>query len=123
MLHELIRKLGNVDETVLMHADIHKGAEVDDVSDGSRQDHIGLEVGHIEDIVAEDGSLEGITEVATGLFKLADNIEQSGFTMPSSSATLTLPSAFTFLRSSPSLPARTSSSVYPNISSRARAAA
>ena len=42
MLNETVCDLRNVDQAVLMHADIHESAEIDDVPHGSLQDHAGL---------------------------------------------------------------------------------
>lgn len=39
MLDELVGDLGYVHQTVLVNPDIHEHAEIDDISDGSLQDH------------------------------------------------------------------------------------
>ena len=59
-----------------MDSDINKRAEIYNVSNRSRQYHIGLEVFHIEYIIAQNGRLEGIAQIASGLFELADNIKE-----------------------------------------------
>ena len=40
--NELVSHLGDVNQAVLVDADVHKGAEVDDVANGARQHHAGL---------------------------------------------------------------------------------
>ena len=45
--------LGNVDETVLMDTDIHKGSEVGDVGDDAWQDHALYEIVDSRDILVE----------------------------------------------------------------------
>ncbi len=42
MLDKLVAHLRNVDQTVLMHADIHEHAEVDDVAHRAGEHHAGL---------------------------------------------------------------------------------
>ena len=74
MLDEFIADAGNMDESVLMNADINKRAEVDYVTDGTRHNHTGLERIDIKNVIAKDGSVEAVTDVAAGLFKLAYNI-------------------------------------------------
>ena len=74
MLYEFVGKLGYVHKTVLMHTDINERAKIYNVSDRTREHHIGLQILNSEDIVAKDGLGEGITDVAPGLLKLGDNI-------------------------------------------------
>ena len=42
VLDELVRHLRDVDKSILMHADVHEHAEVDDVAHRAGQHHAGL---------------------------------------------------------------------------------
>ena len=80
MLYELIGKLRDVNKSVLVNTNVNKCAKVDNVTHGSGQFHIGLEVLDAEDIIAQNGRRKRIADVAAGLFKLAQNILKSRLT-------------------------------------------
>ena len=75
---EVIRKVADVDEAILMHADIHEGPEGGDVGDDAGQFHPDGEVGRFLDALGEIEGLEGFAGVAAGLGKLVDNVAQGG---------------------------------------------
>ena len=76
MLDEAFRHLGNVNKSVLMHADIDECTEVNDVAHGSLQDHADLQVLHIENIGAQDRARHLVTRVTARLLQLFDDIAQ-----------------------------------------------
>ena len=58
---------------------IYECTEIDNVSDSTCQYHFGLKILEIENIVAKDGSRKRISDVASGLLKLSDDIHKGGF--------------------------------------------
>ena len=76
MLDILIAYLRDVYKSILMHADVDKRAEVDNVTHCSRKHHIGLEILKIENIVAKNRGWQRVSDVASRLFKLADNVNE-----------------------------------------------
>ena len=51
MLHELaLLHAGDVHEAVLVYADVHKGAEVNDISHGAAEYHAGLQILNLQHI-------------------------------------------------------------------------
>ena len=77
VLNESVGYFGDMHKSVLMNADVHESAEVDDVSDSTRKLHTGCEVAHIHNVCAEHGEGETVTNVASRLFKLANDIVES----------------------------------------------
>ena len=55
---EFIRQRGNVDEAVLVHADVDEGAKGGDVGHDAFEDHVGLQVGE-----RLDAFLEGVEKL------------------------------------------------------------
>ena len=53
VLHEPVGQLADMDETVLMHADIDEGAEGRDVGHGAFQHHAGFQILDVLDAVGE----------------------------------------------------------------------
>ena len=74
ILDELLRQHGDVYQTVLMHADIDKGAKVGDVGDHALQRHAGLQVLEAFHALLELGSLELRARVTAGLVQLAQHV-------------------------------------------------
>ena len=72
---ELVADLRNMHQAVLMHADIHKSAEIDDVAHRAAQLHAGLQVLQLQNIRAQDrrGQLVSAGR-APGFHKLLHNI-------------------------------------------------
>ena len=64
VLDEFIADLGHMDKAVLMHAEIDKGAEVDDIAHGAGQLHAGLEVVQPHDIAAQQGLGQAVADIA-----------------------------------------------------------
>ena len=68
-----------MNETVLVNADVNEHAEVNDIADSSDKLHTGLKVLDVHNVTASEerrGKL--VTEVATGLFELADDVGEGG---------------------------------------------
>ena len=74
MLYILVGKLGNVNKSVLMYADINECTEVDNVSDGSRQYHSLFKRIDIKHVVTKQRCFEIVADIASGLFKLVHYI-------------------------------------------------
>ena len=53
MLDEPVADLGNMHQTILVHAQVHKGAEVDDVAHRAGELHARLQVLQAHDIAAQ----------------------------------------------------------------------
>ena len=70
--------LGDVDQAVLVDADIHEGTEIDDVADGTGEDHALLQVLDLQNILAQDGLGQVFTGVAAGLLQFFGDIQQGG---------------------------------------------
>ena len=64
----------DVHKTVLMHADVHEGAEGGHVGHHSLEHHAGLQVLHLLDAVGELRRAEFGTGITTGLQKFAKNV-------------------------------------------------
>ena len=77
MLDELAADLGNVHQTVLMNADVHKCAEVDDVAHRTLQGHAFLQVLHVQHVLPQQGRGQLVTGVTSGLCQLPQDIPQS----------------------------------------------
>ena len=67
-------ELRDVDEAVLVDADVDEGAEGRHVGDDARADHPGLQVLELVHVVAELRRLERVARVAAGLLQLADDV-------------------------------------------------
>ena len=61
-------------QAVLMHADIHKNAEVDDVSHRAAELHAGLQVLQLQNIRTQNRRGQLVSGVTPGLDKLLHNI-------------------------------------------------
>ena len=73
-----MRELAHVDEAVLVHADVHEGAERGDVRDQPGEDHALLQVLELRDVVAEARLLEALPWIPAGLLELGDDVAQRG---------------------------------------------
>ncbi|KGE04476.1 hypothetical protein HRUBRA_00941 [Pseudohaliea rubra DSM 19751] len=78
VLDEAVREAGDVHEAVLVHADIHEGAEVGDVGDGALEDHVRLQILHGLHVVAQLRGLEGRPRIPAGLIELGDDVAHRG---------------------------------------------
>jgi hypothetical protein len=76
---ELGGELGDVDEAVLVDADVDEGAEVGDVGDDAFEGHVVFEVGDGEDVVAEGEGVELLAGVAAGFAEFVDDVVEGGF--------------------------------------------
>lgn len=70
VLDEFVGNLGDVHQSVLMDANIHKHAKINDISNCALQDHIGLEILHLKDITSQDGLWHVFARVPCGLLEL-----------------------------------------------------
>ena len=75
ILDEPIRQLGDVDEAVLVHADVDERAEVGDVGDDAFELHARLQVVELLDAVLERRGLEFGTRIAARLFQLRNDVD------------------------------------------------
>ena len=76
MLDEARGHLGYVHKAVLVHADVHEGAEVDHVAYGARELHAHLEVVDAAGGAAEHDLGRVVTRVTAGLLELRDDVEE-----------------------------------------------
>ena len=77
MLHKLrIAHLRDVNQAVLMNADIHKCAKVDDVADGSFQNHARFQVLHCQNIRTKHRFGHIASRIPSRLLQLGSNINQ-----------------------------------------------
>ncbi len=74
ILDETIGKLGDVDQAILMHADIDEGAEGGDIGDGAFERHADLEIGDLLYAFGKGRGLEGRARVAAGLFEFGEDV-------------------------------------------------
>src|SRR5256885_881671 len=74
VLDELVAHLADVDQAVLVHAQVHEGAELGHVADRALQRHAFLEVLDVFHAVIEAGDDEVRARVAAGLFQLAQDV-------------------------------------------------
>ena len=83
VLHEAVGQLADVDQAVLVHADIDEGAEARDVGDHAFERHAGLEVGDFADVLAPLGGDELVARIAARLAQLladvAERVHADGF--------------------------------------------
>ncbi len=70
----MIRHFAYMHESVLVHADVDKRAEVDDVAHDAVEHHALAQVGYIHDVVSQNGLRHAVADVAARLLKLADDI-------------------------------------------------
>ena len=71
-------QLGDVDQPVLVNADVHEGAESRDVRDHALQDHALAQVGQVVDPFGELGHAELLTRIAARLLQLVENVLDRG---------------------------------------------
>lgn len=76
---EVVGEFGDMDQAVLVDADVNESTEGGDVGDDAFELHVGGEVLDIVDIVAELGGFKGGAGVATGFFEFVDDIAEGGF--------------------------------------------
>ena len=74
VLHEAVGERRNVDQPVLMDADVHEGAEGRDVGHHPLEHHAGLEVGDLLDARRKGCGLERRTRVAAWLLEFGDDV-------------------------------------------------
>ena len=80
VLNELIGHFGDMKKTVVVNSDINEATKVNDVTNGTLELHIGLKVGYLENVGGEDGCGSIVTNISSGLLKLADDILEGGLT-------------------------------------------
>ena len=62
-------------QTILMHADVHKDAEVNDVAHRAAELHAGLQILQLQNVGPEDRRGQFVARVAPWLDQLLDDIE------------------------------------------------
>lgn len=75
---EVIGELGNVDESVLMDANIDEGTEGGDVGDDAGEFHSWLEIGWFFHAIGEAEVLELFARIAAGFGELGEDVLESG---------------------------------------------
>ena len=70
----MVGHLADVDEAVLVHADVDKGAEGGDVGDDAVEGHARTQVFDFADVLVELKGLEGLAWVAARLLQLGEDI-------------------------------------------------
>ncbi len=76
--HELVAELADVDEAVLVDADVHKRAEGGDIRHDAGQFEAGFEVLHFLDAFLKAERLKLLAWVAAGLGQLLDDVGERG---------------------------------------------
>ena len=74
VFHVAIGQRGDVDEAILVHADVDKGPEGGDVGDHAFEQHAGLEVGERLHAFLEGGGGEFGARVTAGFFQFAQDV-------------------------------------------------
>ncbi|EEF59358.1 hypothetical protein Cflav_PD1906 [Pedosphaera parvula Ellin514] len=74
---EAVGHLADVDEAVLMDADIDEGTERRHVGDDARQLHPGLQIFHFVHALFEGKEFKFLTRVTAGLGQLVENVGES----------------------------------------------
>ena len=74
LLDKAVGELADVDQTVLVDANIHEGPKLGDVGDDALKDHAGLNVGKLADVLGEIGGDELVARIATGLAQLFEDV-------------------------------------------------
>ena len=78
--------LRNMHQTVLMHANVYKDAEVNDVAHRAAQLHAGLQILQLQNVGPENRRGQLVARVASGLDQLLDNVEHCRNAAPAASA-------------------------------------
>ena len=76
MAESAVADLGNVDQTVLMDANIHKHTKVDDIPNGTGEYHARLQILHFQHILSQDGGGKFVAGVAAGLCQFLGNVNE-----------------------------------------------
>ncbi len=74
LLDKAVGELADVDQTVLVDADVHEGSKLGDVGDDALKDHAGLNVGELADGLGEVGGDELVPWIATGLTEFFEDV-------------------------------------------------
>jgi hypothetical protein len=74
LLDKTVGELADVDQTVLVDADVHEGSKLGDVGDDALKDHPGLNVGELADGLGEVGGDELVPWIATGLTEFFEDV-------------------------------------------------
>ena len=76
VFYEVIGEFRDMDEAVLVYADVDEGAEGGDVGDDALERHAGLQVLEGVDVVAEARRVEGGPRVTPWFLQLVDDVAQ-----------------------------------------------
>ena len=77
---EAVAHLGDVEQAVVVNADVNEATEVNHVSDSTLQLHFGLQVVDVKNVGGENGCGCVVTDITAGLLKLGDNVLKSRLT-------------------------------------------
>ncbi len=78
MLHIPVRDLGDMHQAVLMDADVHKRAEINDVPHCAGQHHAGLQVLHLHHVRPKNGLGQRVADIPAGLHELICHVHHGG---------------------------------------------
>ena len=82
VLDEFIADLGNMDQPVLVDAQVYECAEINDVAHGASQLHAGFEVVQPHDVTAQQRLGQAVAHVAARLTQLGNDIVQRRLSHP-----------------------------------------
>jgi hypothetical protein len=71
-----VGEFADVNEAVLMDADVDKGSELRDIGDDAFEGHAGLQAGVFFDVFFEGGGEEFVARVAAGLAEFFEDVVQ-----------------------------------------------
>src|SRR5512135_855706 len=80
IVHKSVSKLRNMNQSILMHSDVHEGSEVGDVGHHPFEFHPGGEILDFLYLFLEGRVSEFLPGIAPGLLQLSNNIPQGWFT-------------------------------------------
>ena len=80
MLDIAVCHLGHVNQTILMHADIHKCTKINNITDSSLQNHSLFQVLHLQNIGTKDRFRHVVTRVAGRFFQFFYDVAESDLT-------------------------------------------
>src|SRR6266567_980723 len=72
--HVAVGKLGDMHQAILLDADIDEGAKVHHVAHHPLQEHAGLQVFHLEHIVAQEGSWQRFARIKSRLLQVLQDV-------------------------------------------------
>src|SRR5690606_13296597 len=74
--YKTVSQLAKVNQTILMHTNIHKSTEIGNVSNNPRQSHTYTQIGNTIYTISERESLKLFTRISSGFGQLSKNVVQ-----------------------------------------------